>query len=238
MGKRKRVSDHNQIEPSSDSMPCSSGMELLSEEKRLNAIDSSELKPLSSVLDIADSSMKLQNAHHPSAANHHQSLSHSMFLKRSRHHYAHQYSRRGSSNLANATTSRGKGTSLRDDKLPFKFATQCNPMLGRHSEYMEKAFFRPERIRSSNSLTRDVVSTDLLKMVCEICQKPLIRKLYIPDMAFAAVDLLEVAVLACGHSFHAECLDMKTSFEDKRDPPCPSCTGSLSPIDDDEGDQD
>lgn len=103
---------------------------------------------------------------------------------------------------------------------------------------MEKAFFRPERIRYSNSLTRDVVSTDLLKMVCEICHKPLIRKLYIPDMAFAAVDLLEVAVLACGHSFHAECLDMKTSFEDKRDPPCPSCMGSLSPIDDDEGDQD
>lgn len=99
----------------------------------MNAIDSSELKPLSSVLDIADSSMKLQNTHHPSAANHHQSLSHSMFLKRSRHHYAHQYSRRGSSNLANATTSRGKGTSLRDDKLPFKFATQCNPVLGRHS---------------------------------------------------------------------------------------------------------
>lgn len=102
-------------------------------QKRLNAIDSSELKPLSSVLDIADSSTKLQNVHHPSTANQHQSLGHSIFLKRSRHHYAHQYSRRGLANLANASTSRGKGTSLRDDKLSFKFATQCNSVLGRHS---------------------------------------------------------------------------------------------------------
>ncbi|EXB66628.1 hypothetical protein L484_024924 [Morus notabilis] len=238
MGKRKRVSDHNQIEPSSDTMPCSLGMELLSEEKRLNAIDSSELKPLSSVLDIADSSTKLQNVHHPSTANQHQSLGHSIFLKRSRHHYAHQYSRRGLANLANASTSRGKGTSLRDDKLSFKFATQCNSVLGRHSEYKDKAFFRPERIRSSNSLTRDTVSTDLLKLVCEICQKALIRKICIPDMPFATVDLLEVAVLACGHSFHAECLDLKTNFEDKRDPPCPSCMGLLSQIDDDEEEED
>ena len=99
-------------------------------QKRLHAIDSSELKPLSSVLDIADSSMKLQDADHPSIANNHHSLGRSIFLKRSRHHFGHHYSRRGSANLANPSSSRGKAI-LRDDKLSFKLAAQCNSELGR-----------------------------------------------------------------------------------------------------------
>ncbi|PON68563.1 43kDa postsynaptic protein [Parasponia andersonii] len=232
MGKRKRTSDHNRIQHSSDTVPCSSGMELLSEEKGLHAIDSSELKPISSsVLDVADSSMKLQNAHHPSTGHHHQSLGRSLFLKRSRHHYAHQYSRRGSANLANPSTSRGKVTSLRDDKLSFKLAAQCNSELGRHSEFREKAFFRPERIRS-RSLVPDTVSTDLAKTICVICQKPLGRKLFFPGISTSSVELSVVAVLACGHLYHADCLEPKTSFEEIRDPPCPACTGLLSQVDD------
>ncbi|XP_030477759.1 uncharacterized protein LOC115694806 isoform X2 [Cannabis sativa] len=209
MGKRKRTSDHNQIQQSSDTVPCSSGMELLSEENGLHAIDSSELKPLSSVLDIADSSMKLQDAHHhhhhhpSSTGHHHQSLSRSLFLKRSRHHYAHQYSRRGSLNLANASTSRGK-------------------------DFREKAFFEPERIRSCVS---DLILSDHTKTICVICQKSLSRKLYFPGISVSSVQLSLVAVLACGHLYHADCLEPKTSYEDRRDPPCPVCTGSLSRVD-------
>ncbi|XP_030477758.1 uncharacterized protein LOC115694806 isoform X1 [Cannabis sativa] len=234
MGKRKRTSDHNQIQQSSDTVPCSSGMELLSEENGLHAIDSSELKPLSSVLDIADSSMKLQDAHHhhhhhpSSTGHHHQSLSRSLFLKRSRHHYAHQYSRRGSLNLANASTSRGKGTSLREDKLPFKVVTQSNSELRRHSDFREKAFFEPERIRSCVS---DLILSDHTKTICVICQKSLSRKLYFPGISVSSVQLSLVAVLACGHLYHADCLEPKTSYEDRRDPPCPVCTGSLSRVD-------
>ncbi|KAL5547733.1 hypothetical protein UlMin_002964 [Ulmus minor] len=233
MGKRKRASsDQNQIQPpvssalSPDVVPCSSRMELLSEEKPLHAIDSSELKPLSSVLDIADSSMKQHHAHNPSGATHHQGLGRSVFLKRSRHNYAHQYSRRGSANPANASTSHGKISPFGDDKLSFKLATQCSSEFGKYSEYREKAFSRPDRIRSS-SLVMDAISTDV-KMVCGICQKALRRKHYFLESTMSAAELSVVAVLVCGHIYHSDCLELKTSFEDRRDPPCPSCTGLLS----------
>lgn len=99
-------------------------------QKPLHSVNSSELKPLPSVLDIPDSS--LLNAH-PTTPHHTQSLGHSIFLKRSRHYYGHQYSRRNSGNLANATTSRGKAASLRDERLSFKLATQFNSQTGHHS---------------------------------------------------------------------------------------------------------
>ncbi|KAF3453066.1 hypothetical protein FNV43_RR03499 [Rhamnella rubrinervis] len=235
MGKRKRASDQNQTQPPiscpppSDTMPCSSRMELLSEEKPLHAIDSDALKPLSSVLDLTDGSMKLRNAH-PSMAQHHQSLGRSIFLKRSRHYYGHQYSRRNSANFTNASASRGKGTS-HDDKLSFKMATQGNSDSGRLSECREKAFGRPERIRSS-SLVMDAASLDLVKMVCGICQKPLRRKPYFLGSTLASTELSVVAVLVCGHIYHADCLEQKTSFEERRDPPCPLCMDSLSKVDD------
>lgn len=100
-------------------------------QKSLHAIESSDLKPLSSVLDLTIDSTNLRNGQ-PSMAHHHQNLGRSVFLKRSRHYYGHQYSRRNSANLANASTSRGKGTS-HDDKLSFKMATQCNSDSGRLS---------------------------------------------------------------------------------------------------------
>lgn len=105
----------------------------------LHAVDSSALNPLSSVLDLTDSSMKLLNAH-PTAA-HHQNLGRSIFLKRSRHHYSHQYSRRNSPNHANPSTSRGKVASLRDERLSFKLATQCNSQIGHHSGAFSFPFF-------------------------------------------------------------------------------------------------
>ena len=80
-------------------------------------------------------------------------------------------------------------------------------------------------------MVRDAIPSDsLVKMACGICRKLLIRKLYLPDVGLT-VDLSEVAVMACGHVYHSECLDLKTSFEDKRDPPCPSCSGSLAQVD-------
>ncbi|XP_016651587.1 PREDICTED: uncharacterized protein LOC103341139 isoform X3 [Prunus mume] len=174
MGKRKLPSDHSQTHPPpfsphpsdlADIMPCSSGMELLSQEKPLHSVDSGEqLKSLSSVLDSTDSSLKLLNAHPSVAQQHHPSLGRSTFFKRSRHHYAHQYSRRNSGNLANTSTSRGKGVPLRDDKLSYKLATQSNSESRRHSEIRENPFLRQPRIRSSY-LTTDAASPDPGKMV-------------------------------------------------------------------------
>lgn len=106
---------------------------ILSFQKHLHSVDSGkQQKPLSSVLDTAGSSLKLLHAH-PSATQHHQSLGRSTFFKRSRHYYAHQYSRRNSGNASNASTSRGKGTPSRDDKLSYKLAAQCSSDSGRRS---------------------------------------------------------------------------------------------------------
>jgi hypothetical protein len=239
MGKRKRNPDHTNTQPSlacsphpSDTMPCSSGMEFLAEEKPLHAVDSSALNPLSSVLDITDSSIRLLNAH-PTAAHHHQSLGRSIFLKRSRHHYSHQYSRRNSANHPNASTSRGKGASTRDERLSFKLATQCNSQTGHHSENRESVFCRPERIRSS-SLVMDAMSSDVVKMVCGTCQKPLRRKPYFLGSTLSSGELSVVAVLVCGHVYHAECLEQRTCVEDRRDPTCPLCPDLLKPSEDDE----
>lgn len=81
-------------------------------------------------MDLTDGAVKLRNGH-PSIAHHHQTLGRSIFLKRSRHYYGHQYSRRNSANLANASTSRGKGPALHDDKFSLKLATQFNSDFGR-----------------------------------------------------------------------------------------------------------
>ncbi|OMO96014.1 Zinc finger, RING-type [Corchorus olitorius] len=189
-------------------MPCSSGTELLSKE-----------------VDVGDSSVKLLNSN-SSVGHRHYNLGRSIFLKRSRHYYGHHYSRRNSGNHANPSTSRGKISPLNDERLSFKFA-QYNPEAGQHGDGREKAFNRPERIRSS-SLVLDSVSIDKFKMVCGACQKHLRRKPYLLGNAIASGEASVVAVLVCGHVYHADCLETRTSDEDRRDPPCPLCSGSES----------
>ncbi|EOY31218.1 RING/U-box superfamily protein, putative [Theobroma cacao] len=217
MGKRKRSSQPNNLDlpSSSDDMPCSSGTELLSKKQSLN---------LDAGVDVGDNSVKLLNSN-SSVANRQYNLGRSIFLKRSRHYYGHHYSRRNSGSLANASTSHGKFSPLHDDRLPFKFA-HYSPESGRHGEGREKAFSRPERIMSS-SLVMDAVSLDKVKIVCGICQKHLKRKPYLLGNALASGEFSVVAVLVCGHVYHADCLEERTSLEDRRDPPCPLCSGSL-----------
>ncbi|KAJ4709089.1 Zinc finger, RING-type [Melia azedarach] len=229
MGKRKRSADHtvNQNDPpsSSDNIPRSSGTEVLSKEKSTHLVDSSELKPFSPGVDVSDNSVKLLNAH-SSLPHHHYNVGRSVFLKRSRHHYSHQYSRRNSGNHGNASSSHGKGPPSRDERPSFKLAGQCNPEPGSHAETREKPSGRPDRLRFS-SLIMDAASADGVKMICGICQKLLRRKPYFLGMgnSLASGEYSVIAVLVCGHVYHADCLEQRTPLEDTCDPPCPLCSG-------------
>ncbi|KAG8045990.1 hypothetical protein GUJ93_ZPchr0008g11548 [Zizania palustris] len=77
-------------------------------------------------------------------------------------------------------------------------------------------FATNDRTRSnashSTSLTPD-------KEVCKICSKQLKER-----SAWNAHELAIVAVLFCGHAYHANCLDGITAESEKYDPPCPVCT--------------
>ncbi|KAE9601773.1 putative transcription factor C2H2 family [Lupinus albus] len=239
MGKRKRISDHNQSQsdhlpsPSAEAIQCSSNMELLSDENPSHSANPGALA-LPRVLDLTDGSMKLVSTH-PTMGHHHQSLGRSIFLKRSRHYYGHQYSQRNPANHAYASSSRGKGTSSYDDsRLSFKLASQPNSQSKQHTEYREKTFSRPERIRS-NSIGMDAVSLDVVKMVCGICQKPLRRKFNFLSSSMTHCELSVVAVLVCGHVYHADCLEQRTSLEEQCDPPCPMCAGLLLQARDSQG---
>ncbi|CAL1414799.1 unnamed protein product [Linum trigynum] len=94
------------------------------------------------------------------------------------------------------------------------------------TDYREKGdFTRPERIRFS-SLVTDAVSSssDSIKVVCGICQKLLRRKpCSLGDSPSSSGEFAVVAVLVCGHMYHAECLEGKTSLEHTCDPRCPLC---------------
>lgn len=60
---------------------------------------------------------------------------------------------------------------------------------------------------------------------CGICSKVLIEKsAWSTQKIIASNELSVVAVLACGHVYHAECLDVVTPEFNKYDPACPICT--------------
>lgn len=110
--------------------------------------DDIERDPLSSVMDVTDSSMKLPYSH-PFVAPHHYNLSHPMFLKRSRHYYGHQYFRRKSVNYGSPSTSHGKGTPLRDERLSFKLANKCNSRNGYNAGDIFVFFLSVETLEGS-----------------------------------------------------------------------------------------
>ncbi|CAH2036789.1 unnamed protein product [Thlaspi arvense] len=70
----------------------------------------------------------------------------------------------------------------------------------------------------SSSSSRFSSSPSVGQQICGSCSKLLTER------RTARFDLQVAAVLACGHVYHAECLESMTSETEKYDPLCPICT--------------
>ncbi|XP_011047870.1 PREDICTED: uncharacterized protein LOC105142103 [Populus euphratica] len=82
--------------------------------------------------------------------------------------------------------------------------------------------FNHKKTRSSGQ-NSSFPSVDL--QTCGICLKLLTEKsLWSSQKLIASNELSVVAVLTCGHAYHAECLEALTPEIDKYDPACPFCT--------------
>ncbi|KAL3535920.1 hypothetical protein ACH5RR_004381 [Cinchona calisaya] len=226
MGKRKRRAEPNNTPPS-DVIQQSPRMEASSEQKSSDPVGSSAVGPLSSILGSTDDSVKLPQVSQLPALQQH--FSRAMLLRNPRY-CSRKYYRRNSANHAVASTSRGKFTPSIDENIFFKLASKYrSDDCGQHTESWGQAFLKPDRIRSSSFCT-DAVSHNVGKMLCGICERLLRKKSYIGAGTESPTDLSVVAVLVCGHVYHADCLEQRTCQETRMDPPCPTCSSLISQV--------
>ncbi|GAB2232602.1 hypothetical protein Drorol1_Dr00011643 [Drosera rotundifolia] len=218
MGKRNRgeVIEHSSTSPDSQ-CPSTMGSES-AEETPCLPLDTSLSNALSSVADVAEIPSKQPNSH-LSLGRHHSNVGRPMFSKRPRHQYGNQSSRRSLAMNYSGATSCSRSSPFFDERLRFKLGGRYSPEFGHHkgkhhTEWKEKAIWSPERIRSSSTVLNNVPS-ETTKISCRICDK---------SLRWPTI----VAVLSCGHFYHAECLEHRTHIDDIRDPPCPLCSELLS----------
>lgn len=87
--------------------------------------------------------------------------------------------------------------------------------------------FDSESCKTVQSNSRSVSSPtpSINRQTCGVCMKLLIEKsAWNCQRIMGFNDLSVVAVLTCGHVYHAECLERVTPENDKFDPACPLCT--------------
>ncbi|KAL8129612.1 hypothetical protein V2J09_018767 [Rumex salicifolius] len=206
-----------------DAVPCSSGMNPLSTEKIPNHISTRIVHPYSSTEDIMGSHEQ-QNEHisisnHQHHHHHHNNPGRSMHSKRSRNRGQH-HPRHNSGYHYN--TYYGKNSPSFDHQIPFK--TGNNRWTPEHNtEGRERAFFKPERIRSNETPMEVITREDDNKMVCGTCERLLRQKHPLGSGLLTTSEPSVVAVLVCGHFFHADCLERRTPADDASDPQCPLC---------------
>ncbi|XP_031392706.1 uncharacterized protein LOC116204659 [Punica granatum] len=79
--------------------------------------------------------------------------------------------------------------------------------------------------KSSKCSSRVSTYNSVERQTCGICSKLLAEKsLWSGQKIVANNELSVVAVLVCGHTYHADCLESMTPEIDKYDPSCPVCT--------------
>ncbi|MCD7463661.1 hypothetical protein HAX54_051102 [Datura stramonium] len=220
MGKRKRA-DLNKTPSPADQLP-SPGMDSLSKQKFSHRVDCSPIKSLSSVMDIDDTSKLTQSQQ--SSIIHRRNIDQAICSKHPPHYYGLHYTRRRSANNAGASTSHGGTTPFYDGKMSLKPASKCNSDSGHDTDSRQSELQRPETVAHS-LLAMNATSSNVTKLFCVLCQKPLRKKRYILDSSISSSEPSVVAVLVCGHLYHADCLEDRTHHEDATDPPCPICRG-------------
>ncbi|PIN00732.1 hypothetical protein CDL12_26763 [Handroanthus impetiginosus] len=197
MGKRKRRADGNNTPRSSDIAPHAPQVDLQSEQRSSEQAESSATQSQPSITDVMDSSLKRTQGHQ-SPLNQNRPIS----LRHSRHPFGRHYSRRSSSNHSDASPSNWKGTHAYDPKLPFKLESKDLADFP-YRESRDITFQKPERIRST-SLSRTALPGDARKMECRVCHKRLKKNPFNIDNSISSNDLSVVAILVCGHAYHAD----------------------------------
>lgn len=223
MGKRKRRADLNKTSSPTDQLP-SPGMDAVSKQTS-HQVDFCATKSFSSIMDIIDDSSKVTQCQQSSIV-HRRNVDQAMCSKHPHHYYGLHYTRRRSANNAEASTSRGGTTPFCDVKMPVKPASKCNSDSGHDTESKQSELHKPESVGTAPSLlAANATSSNVTKLFCGLCQKPLRKKRCILDSNISSSEPSVVAVLVCGHLYHADCLEERTHHDNVTDPPCPICRG-------------
>lgn len=99
-------------------------------------------------------------------------------------------------------------TSTRKDTQSFD-----NELFGSHSHELAQSHSRKSKSHSNELTTCVVYSKYLLERSSISSQKIVLNN-----------ELNVVAILVCGHAYHADCLEQLTPEINKYDHPCPVCT--------------
>ncbi|PHU08287.1 hypothetical protein BC332_24776 [Capsicum chinense] len=223
-----------------DQLP-SPEMDALSKQTFSRQVDFCATKSLSSIMDIVDDSSKVTQCQQSSIV-HRRNIDQAMCSKHPRRYFGLHYTRRRSAINAEGSTSRGGTTPFCDVKRSLTPASKCNSVSGHDAEdhgfkpwkqtpaemqeSKQSELHKPDAVDAAPSLlATNATSHNVKKQLCGICQKRLRKKRDILDSTLSSSEPSVVAVLVCGHLYHADCLEDRTHHEDATDPPCPICRG-------------